>query len=104
MPAFNLALRHCSMRGDLVACVLAWCLPPATCPEVYHTVSMPSFAFHHVLSLPKPVGLSGWTAGAVSCSELVQDWTSPAPPRWSPAPRGWREDPDIAPTSHDTHV
>lgn len=44
--------------------------------RLYHTVSTLSFAFHHVLSLPKPVALSGWRAEAISCSEPVQDWTS----------------------------
>lgn len=82
---------------------------PCVCPKpcalrLYHTLSTLSFAFHHIVSLPKPVGLSGWKAGAVSCSELVQDWTSPMPPCWCPVHRGWREDLAIAPTSRDMHV
>ena len=71
---------------------------------LYHTASALSFAFPHALSLPKPVSLSGWRAGAVFYSEPAQDWTSPVPPCWSPACRGWREYPAIAPTSRDVRV
>lgn len=34
MPAFSIALRHCSMHGDLAACLLALCLPQAMSPQV----------------------------------------------------------------------